>query len=233
MARIKDLFETHLTVSDLKRSMEFYGERLGLELARQFYERRVAFYWVGHPGQAMLGLWEVGTTPQRLNLHTAFTVELDDVLAGTQLLRNAGILPEDFWGQEAYEPVVLAWMPAAAICFTDPDGNVLEWIRHVAEPAKAGTGCNQLEPMGESKRPRVGSESLGSLAGHETTVLERMRTMRRFALMFGAAVLALAAIAGRAQTAEKKTLTLDRAERVIAAACADIRLHAACRWSRV
>ncbi|HET7873859.1 MAG TPA: heme-binding protein [Terriglobales bacterium] len=42
--------------------------------------------------------------------------------------------------------------------------------------------------------------------------------MRRFALMFGGALLALAAIAGRAQTAEKKTLTLDGAERVIAAA---------------
>jgi uncharacterized protein GlcG (DUF336 family)/mannose-6-phosphate isomerase-like protein (cupin superfamily) len=42
--------------------------------------------------------------------------------------------------------------------------------------------------------------------------------MRRFVLMFGAALMALAAIAGRAQTAEKKTLTLEGAEKVIAAA---------------
>jgi len=42
--------------------------------------------------------------------------------------------------------------------------------------------------------------------------------MRRFSLIFGVAVLLLAAIAGRAQVAEKKTLTLDGAEKVIAAA---------------
>jgi glc operon protein GlcG len=42
--------------------------------------------------------------------------------------------------------------------------------------------------------------------------------MRRFILMFGATLIVLAAIAGRAQTAEKKTLTLEGAEKVIAAA---------------
>ena len=45
--------------------------------------------------------------------------------------------------------------------------------------------------------------------------------MRRFSLIFGVAVLLLAALAGRAQVAEKKTLTLDGAEKVIAAAKAE------------
>src|SRR5690348_13222090 len=45
--------------------------------------------------------------------------------------------------------------------------------------------------------------------------------MRRFSLIFGVAILLLAAIAGRAQVAEKKTLTLDGAEKVIAAAKAE------------
>lgn len=45
--------------------------------------------------------------------------------------------------------------------------------------------------------------------------------MRRFASISGAAIVLLAAIAGRAQFAEKKTLTLDGAEKVIAAAKAE------------
>jgi hypothetical protein len=35
---------------------------------------RVAFYWIGRRGDSMLGLWEAGTGPQRMNLHVAFTV---------------------------------------------------------------------------------------------------------------------------------------------------------------
>ena len=61
MIPIRRLFETHLTVRDLPRSMAFYGGVLKLELALFFEPRRVAFYWMGGPGQSMLGLWEVGT----------------------------------------------------------------------------------------------------------------------------------------------------------------------------
>jgi len=44
MIRIQDLFEGHLTVSDLQRSMKFFVGLLRLPLARVFEERRVAFY---------------------------------------------------------------------------------------------------------------------------------------------------------------------------------------------
>ena len=47
MIPIRDLFESHLTVTDLQRSMSFFGQTLGLELAEVFWERRVAFYWIG------------------------------------------------------------------------------------------------------------------------------------------------------------------------------------------
>lgn len=47
--------------------------------------------------------------------------------------------------------------------------------------------------------------------------------MRKFYLLFGVALVVLAAVAGRAQVAGKKTLTLDGAERVIAAAKAEAR----------
>jgi hypothetical protein len=65
---ISDLFEAHLTVSDLDRAIAFYGEQLGLPLARVFPERKVVFFWVGAPGRAMLGLWEAGTIPITVSL---------------------------------------------------------------------------------------------------------------------------------------------------------------------
>ena len=81
MISIRDLFETHLTVTDLPRSMQFYGETLGLELAQVFPDRKVAFYWIGAPGDSMLGLWEVGSSPQKLRLHLALKVDLPDLLS--------------------------------------------------------------------------------------------------------------------------------------------------------
>jgi lactoylglutathione lyase len=128
MVPIRGLFESHLTVSDLRRSMAFYGDTLGLQLAHLVPERKAAFYWIGGRGSTMLGLWEVGTSPQRLSLHLAFKVELSDLLAAPQRLRAAEIMPRDFSGQPANEPVVLAWMPAASLYFHDPDGNLLEFL---------------------------------------------------------------------------------------------------------
>ena len=43
---IRGLFEAHLTVSDLDRSIRFYRDVLGLPLAQQIPERNVAFFWV-------------------------------------------------------------------------------------------------------------------------------------------------------------------------------------------
>jgi len=137
---IQSLFEAHLHVSNLPRSLAFYGEVLGMPVAAQFPDRRVAFLWVGAPGKGMLGLWDIGTTPQRLELHLAFTVSLQDLLKAVETLRNSGIQPLGFHGEATDEPVVLAWMPAAALYFRDPDNNLLEFITMLADPPRPELG---------------------------------------------------------------------------------------------
>src|ERR1017187_4126608 len=64
-------YTTLFRSADLQRSMAFYGGVLGLDLARVFPERKVAFYWIGGSGKAMLGLCEVGSGPPQMKLHLA------------------------------------------------------------------------------------------------------------------------------------------------------------------
>jgi lactoylglutathione lyase len=126
---IRGLFEAHLTVSDLDRSIRFYRDVLGLPLAQLIPERNVAFFWVPTSDRAMLGLWSIGTSPLQMRLHIAFSVEIEQVLASIGKLREAGVAPLDFGGGNPIdEPVVLCWMPAASVYFDDPDGHSLEFI---------------------------------------------------------------------------------------------------------
>src|SRR3954471_3841095 len=140
MIPIRDLFESHLNVTDLQRSMSFFGQTLGLELAEVFWERRVAFYWIGGRGNSMLGLWEVGTGPQKLSFHIAFRADLPHLLGAPALLRAANVVPLDFWGQPTNEPVVFAWMPAASLYFCDPDGTMLELLSMLPESPQPDLG---------------------------------------------------------------------------------------------
>ena len=140
MTPILDLFEAHLTVSDLNRAMAFYGGVLGLEQALFVPARRVAFYWLGGHGKAMLGLWEAGSAPMRMNLHVAFRVGLDELLLAAGQLRSAGVDPLDFNSQPTIEPVVLGWMPAASLYFKDPDGNLLEYLCMLDEAPRPEAG---------------------------------------------------------------------------------------------
>ena len=131
---IRGLFEAHLTVSDLDRSIEFYRDVLGLPLAYRLPSRQVAFFWVPTSGRGMLGLWSIGTSPLRMRLHIAFQVELEHVFEAVQGLRRAGLTPLDSGGGKPIdEPIVLCWMPAASVYFDDPDGHSLEFIAMLDE----------------------------------------------------------------------------------------------------
>ena len=123
-----DLFEVHLAARDLDEAVRFYRDVLGLRLAHVTTAREAAFLWIGAAGNAMLGLWAREVAPQGVTSHTAFRVRLEDVVAAPEVLRSAGIAPLDFDGRPTDIPIVLAWMPAAAIYFRDPSGNLLEFI---------------------------------------------------------------------------------------------------------
>jgi lactoylglutathione lyase len=137
---IAGLFEAHLVVSQLEHAIAFYRDVLGLPLANIFPERKVAFFWIGAPGNAMLGLWEAGTMPMSISLHVAFQVALSDLHQAAARLEKAGIQPRDFDGAPTREPVVLAWMPAASVFFRDPDNNLLEFITMLPDPPRPDLG---------------------------------------------------------------------------------------------
>lgn len=137
---ISSLFEAHLTVRNLDRSLPFYREVLGLELAHLVPEQKAAFFWIGARGKAMLGVWQAGSAPIALSLHVAFQVSLSDLHAAPKRLQKAGVQPRDFNGAPSEEPVVLAWMPAAAVYFHDPDGNLLEFIAMLPDEPRPELG---------------------------------------------------------------------------------------------
>lgn len=123
---IKNLYETHLQVKDLQRSIEFYM-KLGLELSLRMEERKVAFFYIGEDRQ-LLGIWEVPAGTEVSKRHFAFGTDLDQLTQSIAWLKERGIEPITSFGKEPIEPIVHTWMPAAAVYFNDPDGNELEFI---------------------------------------------------------------------------------------------------------
>ena len=125
---IKGLYETHLFVEDLERSIAFYSETLGLMQCRFGEERRTAFFWIGAEKQFMLGLWE--KPKEQIDIrHFAFECEPEWVLnESVNFLKSRGVTCWNFLNDNIEQPMVFCWMPAISIYFNDPDGHELEFI---------------------------------------------------------------------------------------------------------
>jgi lactoylglutathione lyase len=149
---ITKLFETHLKVKNLERSMEFYGNPLGLELAQTALARRAAFYWLGERRNTMLGIWEnppwsVSERPENpiVIQHIAFETEFGDLSRVIRNLKDRGIQLRNFFDEITDQPSVFGWIPAASIYFNDPDGHLLEFIAKLSGEAKPEIGIVSLE----------------------------------------------------------------------------------------
>jgi lactoylglutathione lyase len=137
---ITGLYETHLYVENLERSIAFYNNVLGLELCSYTDERRVAFFWIGKPKQAMLGLWEKPKDQIDIR-HFAFSCTKEFILnESIAFLKKHKLIPYNFLKNNKEEPMVFAWMPAISIYFDDPDGHSLEFIAILEGEAKPELG---------------------------------------------------------------------------------------------
>ncbi len=149
---IKGLYETHLNVSNLNRSIDFYSNTLELELCHYIKERRVAFFWMGEPKQSMLGIWEKKDSEIERR-HFAFECDPKWILNDSvKYLKNRGIKSYNFLKDEKGEPLVFAWMPAIAIYFEDPDGHYLEFIGILKGESKPENGILTYEKWLEMEK---------------------------------------------------------------------------------
>ncbi|MBM7602579.1 catechol-2,3-dioxygenase [Metabacillus crassostreae] len=127
---IKGIYEAHLPVSNLKRSIEFY-KKLDLEIAYQ--QEKLVFFWI-EKGRSWLGLWEtdkVKTSYHPSLRHIAFQIDKDNMQNIKEWLEERDIeISTNFGFPSEKQPLVLPNNPQAhaAIYFKDPDGNSIELI---------------------------------------------------------------------------------------------------------
>ena len=123
------LSEIVLIVKDLKASVRFYEEVVGLTPYVK-PDEDWAWFWSGSPGQSTWVALHKGTLlfeeksplPEGKRwgqVHYAFNVPREKLEAAVQHVRGKGV--------EVYGPVNFKWMEAIAYYFYDPDGNLLEF----------------------------------------------------------------------------------------------------------
>lgn len=127
---IKGIYEAHLPVSNLKKSIEFY-KKLDLEIAYQ--QEKIVFLWI-EKGRSWLGLWETDNvkTPYHPSLrHIAFQIDKHNMQGIKEWLEERDIdVSTNFGFPPEKQPLVLPNNPQAhaAIYIKDPDGNSIEFI---------------------------------------------------------------------------------------------------------
>jgi lactoylglutathione lyase len=134
------LYEVHLPVTNLQRSIDFYMSKLGFELGWSTPGGSSALLIYDDEGTRwMLGLFWVETVVHRSPAEYHISFRVAEAQADTMVawLRARGIEP--FHPPHAPiqgtvdEPIVHGWMPAAAVFFKDPDGHLLELIADLSD----------------------------------------------------------------------------------------------------
>lgn len=134
------LYEAHLPVTELDRSIAFYAEVLDFRVAWREENADTALLGFERAGvRWMLGLFTVEAVGHRhpAEYHVAFRVEPTDAERMIPFLRSRGVEPRHpphapLEGPMT-EPIVHGWMPAAAVFFRDPDGHLLELIAELGD----------------------------------------------------------------------------------------------------
>ena len=130
---IKGLYEAHLPVKKLDKSIAFY-EKLGLKMA--WRDEETAFYWL-EEGKSWLGLWE-GNEYQTLYhpslRHIAFRVSYEDLKESLKWLDSIDVEGVPFGSRESIKPFIRPNQGNASVYFNDPDGNSLELMCYVEIP---------------------------------------------------------------------------------------------------
>lgn len=149
---VTGLFETHVHVKNLERSMEFYEKIVGLELGMKEQARRVAIYWIGGQGKTALGLWENPpwvsqrkAGDQIVTQHFAFEIALANLPRAIASIKERGIELRNFFEQFTDVPSVFGWVPAASIYFNDPDGHLMEFIAKLPGKPRPEIGVVSLD----------------------------------------------------------------------------------------
>jgi len=149
----RGLYEAHLPVTDVRRSIGFYERVLGFRVGFGDADGAGALLHYGHGGTRwMLGLFKVDAVSHRhpAECHLAFRVPEQDADSMIPFLRERGVEPTHpstapIQGAMA-EPIVHGWMPAAAVFFRDPDGHLLELIAELSGPPRPDF---QYRPLSE------------------------------------------------------------------------------------
>lgn len=153
---IKGLYETHIYVENLERSVDFYKNIMELEHCHTEDKRRIAFFWIGKPKEYMLGIWEK-PKGELVPRHFAFRCEAEGILhQSVDWLKAKGLQPYNFLKTANETPMVFAWMPAIAIYFNDPDGNVLEFIAILEGKARPELGVITYEEWENVQKNNAG-----------------------------------------------------------------------------
>ncbi len=130
---ILGLYEAHLPVRDLKRSIEFYSG-LGLELAWKDVD--TAFFWI-EKEKSWIGLWqgEEYKTPYHPSLrHIALRVSYEDLKSSLNWFPAINVEPVPLGTRDSIKPFVRPNQGNASVYFNDPDGNSLELICFIDVP---------------------------------------------------------------------------------------------------